>query len=190
MNVIVFGPPAAGKGTQAKFLVENYGLVQLSTGDMLRAAITSGTELGKKASSIMERGDLVDDTTILGIVRDRLEQSDCDNGVIFDGFPRTKAQGEGLDAMLENMGKSLDFAIQLEVDDEILISRVAARVAETPVELRRADDTPETLRKRLGVYGDQTQPVLDYYADKGVLQKVDGMAEISVVSSSLKNILG
>ena len=189
MNIILFGPPAAGKGTQSKFLVENYGLVQLSTGDMLRTAIADGTALGKKASAIMERGDLVDDVTILGIVRERMEQPDCEKGVIFDGFPRTKAQGEGLDAMLSDMGKSLDFAVQLEVNDEILISRVEARVAETPLDQRRADDNPETLRKRLGVYHAQTGPVLEYYADKGVLQKIDGMAEISAVSSSLKAIL-
>ncbi|MGB1360863.1 MAG: adenylate kinase [Alphaproteobacteria bacterium] len=190
MNIILFGPPAAGKGTQSKFLVEKYGLVQLSTGDMLRAAIAEGTELGQKASSIMERGDLVDDATILGIVRERMEQPDCEKGVIFDGFPRTKAQGEGLDAMLADMGKNLDYAVQLEVDDEILISRVEARVAETPVDQRRPDDNPETLRKRLGVYHEQTGPVLEYYASQGKLQKVDGMADISAVSSSLSSILG
>ncbi len=190
MNIILFGPPAAGKGTQSKFLVENYGLVQLSTGDMLRAAISEGTELGEKASIIIENGELVDDCTILGIVRERMEQSDCVNGVIFDGFPRTKAQGIGLDLMLAEMGKSLDYAVQLEVNDEILITRVENRIAETPVENRRADDNPETLRKRLAVYHEQTNAVLGYYADKGVLQKVDGMVDISTVSKSLKAILG
>ena len=190
MNIILFGPPAAGKGTQAKFIVEKYGLVQLSTGDMLRAAISEGTELGKKASAIMERGELVDDTTILGIVRDRMEQPDCAGGVIFDGFPRTRAQGEGLDAMLADMGKTLDYAIQLDVDFDVLISRVEARIAQTPESERRADDTPEVLKNRLGVYAEQTAPVLDYYEGKGQLNKVDGMADIATVSASIAKILG
>lgn len=189
MNIILFGPPAAGKGTQSAYLVEKYGLVQLSTGDMLRAAIADGTELGKKASAIMERGDLVDDTTILGIVRDRMQQPDCAKGVIFDGFPRTRAQGEGLDAMLADMGTHVDHAIQLDVDFDVLIARVEARVAQTPESERRADDTPETLKKRLDVYQEQTAPVLDYYAEKGQLKVIDGMEDISVVSQKLSDIL-
>ncbi|MFL2660261.1 MAG: adenylate kinase [Alphaproteobacteria bacterium] len=190
MNVILFGPPAAGKGTQSKFLVEKYNLVQLSTGDMLRKAISDGTELGIKASEIMKNGDLVDDETILGIVKERMEQPDCKNGVIFDGFPRTKAQGKGLDAMLEKMGKKLDFVIQLQVDDEILISRVEKRIAETPDNERRSDDTPDTLRKRLDVYYEQTKPVLEYYEDKGLLKKIDGMPRVEVVSALLADVIG
>lgn len=189
MNIILFGPPAAGKGTQSQFLMKKFGLVQLSTGNMLRQAIADGTELGKQASAIMERGDLVDDTTILGIVRHRMEQPDCVNGVIFDGFPRTKKQGEGLDAMLQDMGQSLDFAIQLAVPNDFLMARVKKRVAETPVAQRRADDTPETLQKRLGVYHAQTAPVLAYYADQGVLQIIDGTQEISAVSTALTHII-
>lgn len=189
MNIILFGPPAAGKGTQSQFLAEKFGLVQLSTGDMLRQAINDGTDLGKQASAIMERGDLVDDITILGIVRHRMEQPDCANGVIFDGFPRTKKQGEGLDAILKDMGQSLDFAIQLNVPDDFLMARVKKRVAETPVAQRRSDDTPETLQKRLGVYHAQTASVLAYYADQGVLQIIDGTQQISAVSTELTHII-
>ena len=189
MNIILFGPPAAGKGTQSKFLAEKFGLVQLSTGDMLRQAISDGTDLGKQASAIIKRGDLVDDTIVLGIVRQRMEQPDCAKGVIFDGFPRTKGQGEGLDAMLKNMGQSLDFVIQLEVPDGFLLARVEKRVLETPESARRADDTPETLKKRLGVYYQQTAPVLAYYADKGVLKSVDGTQHITAVSTELEKII-
>ena len=190
MNIILFGPPAAGKGTQSKFLVEKYNLTQLSTGDMLRQAISDDTELGVKASEIMKRGDLVDDETILGIVKNRMEQPDCENGVVFDGFPRTKAQGQGLDAMLEKMGKKIDYVVQLQVDDEILISRVESRITETSENERRSDDTPETLRKRLGVYNEQTKPVLEYYASKGLLKKIDGMPRVEIVSALLADIIG
>ena len=189
MNIILFGPPLAGKGTQSAYLVEKYDLGQLSTGDMLRVAIADGTELGKQASAIMERGDLVDDTIILGIVRDRMHQPDCQNGVIFDGFPRTRAQGQGLDAMLADMGTQVDYAIQLKVDFDILIDRVKSRIAETPLSERRADDTPEILRKRLDVYQHQTAPVLDYYSEKGQLKVIDGMADIASVSQSLSDII-
>ena len=190
MNIILFGPPAAGKGTQSKFLVEKYNLVQLSTGDMLRKAIYDGTELGIKASDIIKSGDLVDDETILGIVKDRIKQPDCKNGVIFDGFPRTKIQGQGLDSMFEKMGRKLNFAIQLQVDDEILISRMEKRIAETPENECRSDDTYDTLRKRLDVYHEQTKPVLEYYKDKGLLKKIDGMARAEIVSALLADIIG
>lgn len=190
MNIILFGPPAAGKGTQSKYLVEKYNLVQLSTGDMLRSAIANGTELGKRVQAVIDRGDLVDDETILGIINERMQQPDCKNGVIFDGFPRTREQGVGLDAMLADMGQKVDFAIQLQVDFDALIARVEQRIADTPADQRRADDTPETLKKRLSVYQEQTAPVLDYYADKGQLQVVDGMADIAVVSQSLSDIIG
>lgn len=189
MNIILFGPPLAGKGTQSAFLVEKYGLMQLSTGDMLRAAIARGTPLGKQAAAIMERGDLVDDATILSIVGDRMQQADCQNGVIFDGFPRTRAQGQGLDAMLATMGKQIDYAIQLDVDFDVLIARVKSRIAQTPQSERRADDTPEILENRLKVYQQQTAPVLEYYKEKGQLKVVDGMADIAQVSQSLQTIL-
>lgn len=189
MNIILFGPPGAGKGTQSQFLAQQYGLVQLSTGDILRQAITDGTDLGKQAQVLMDAGDLVDDTTILGIVRERMEQPDCHKGVIFDGFPRTTAQGIGLDAMLADMGKPLDFVIQLDVDDSHLIARVQKRVSESLAHERRADDTPETLQKRLGVYHAQTKPVLAYYASQGMLRVIDGTQDITAVSVELTRII-
>ncbi len=189
MHIVLFGPPAAGKGTQAKFLTQNYGLVQLSTGDMLRQAIADGTALGNKAAAIMQRGDLVDDQTILSIVRQRLQHPDCVNGVVFDGFPRTKAQGQGLEGMLADMGHRLDYVIQLQVPDTFLLARLQQRVAETPETDRRPDDTPEVLKKRLTIYEKQTAPVLTYYAEQGVLQVIDGTQDIDTVSKKLAAII-
>ncbi len=190
MNIILFGPPAAGKGTQAKFLMQKYGFVQLSTGDMLRQAIANDTQLGKQAAAIMERGDLVDDETILAIVQHRLQQPDCAKGVIFDGFPRTKAQAQGLDALLVHMGRSLDYAMQLQVPDTFLLARVKKRICETPESDRRPDDTPAVLKNRLSVYHTQTAPVLAYYAHQGVLKVIDGTQDITSVSTELTKIIG
>ena len=161
MNIILFGAPGAGKGTQAKRLVEARGLVQLSTGDMLRAAIDAGTELGLRAKEIMDRGDLVSDEIILGMIAERMDSPDCANGVILDGFPRTVAQAEGLDAMLEQRGLALDHVIEISVDEDALFARIENRAAETGGS--RADDNAETLRKRLAVYHENTAPLLPYY---------------------------
>lgn len=190
MNIILFGPPGAGKGTQAEILVKKYGVVQLSTGDMLRAAVAAGTELGKKAKSVMDAGQLVDDDLIIGIISDRIDEPDCKNGFILDGFPRTVAQAEGLDKMLVEKGLKLDAVIEISVDEGILFERIETRVAQTPESERRADDNAETLKKRLDVYREQTAPVLPYYESKGMLKKVDGMKSIEEVSSAIDEHLG
>ena len=188
MNIILFGAPGAGKGTQAKRLVEARGLVQLSTGDMLRAAIDAGTELGLRAKEIMDRGDLVSDEIILGMIAERMDSPDCANGVILDGFPRTVAQAEGLDAMLEQRGLALDHVIEISVDEGALFARIENRAAETGGS--RADDNPETLRKRLAVYHENTAPLLPYYDGKGLLKTVDGMNSIDEVGQAIDGILG
>ena len=188
MNIILFGAPGAGKGTQAKRLVEARGLVQLSTGDMLRAAIDAGTELGLRAKEIMDRGDLVSDEIILGMIAERMDSPDCANGVILDGFPRTVAQAEGLDAMLEQRGLALDHVIEISVDEDALFERIENRAAETGGS--RADDNAETLRKRLAVYHENTAPLLPYYDGKGLLKTVDGMNSIDEVGQAIDGILG
>ena len=188
MNIILFGAPGAGKGTQAKRLVEARGLAQLSTGDMLRAAIDAGTELGLRAKEIMDRGDLVSDEIILGMIAERMDSPDCANGVILDGFPRTVAQAEGLDAMLEQRGLALDHVIEISVDEDALFARIENRAAETGGS--RADDNAETLRKRLAVYHENTAPLLPYYDGKGLLKTVDGMNSIDEVGQAIDGILG
>ena len=191
MNLVLFGPPGAGKGTQAKMLTESRRLPQLSTGDMLRAAITAGTELGLNAKAIMERGDLVSDEIVVGIIAERLEQPDCAGGAIFDGFPRTIAQAEALDRLLESRGKKIDMAVELKVNDEALIQRSENRVREMRAagQTPRADDTPKTLRNRLGVYYKNTAPLIAYYRNQGKLKTVDGMAPIPVVAKSIATLL-
>jgi adenylate kinase len=188
MNIILFGAPGAGKGTQAEKLVAKYGLVQLSTGDMLRAAISAGTDLGKRAKEIMDRGDLVSDDIIVGMIAARLDDKDCANGVILDGFPRTVAQAEALGKMLASKGLSLDGVIEIRVDEAALFARIENRAAETGG--ARSDDNADTLRKRLAVYHENTAPLLPYYRDKGVLKSVDGMATIDEVAAQIESILG
>ncbi|PJK28503.1 adenylate kinase [Minwuia thermotolerans] len=187
MNIILFGPPGAGKGTQAQFIVERYGVVQLSTGDMLRAAVAEGTELGKQAKAVMDRGDLVDDATIIGIIGDRIDEPDCRNGFILDGFPRTQAQAEGLDRLLADKGLKLDAVIEIRVPDEELYKRIETRAAETGG--ARADDNAETLKKRLDVYHSQTAPVLSYYEKQGMLDTVDGLQSIEAVTTEITKVL-
>jgi adenylate kinase len=187
MDLILFGPPGAGKGTQAKILQDNRGLIQLSTGDMLRAAVAQGTELGKKSKTIMDRGDLVPDELVIGIIAERLDNPDTLKGVIFDGFPRTVAQAKALDTMLAGRGQKIDGVIELKVDDEAMVGRMESRVRENPGAVR-ADDNPETLRKRLGVYRQNTAPLLDFYRDQGKLATVDGMAPIAEVAAAIKRV--
>jgi adenylate kinase len=187
MNIILFGAPGAGKGTQAERLVSRFGLVQLSTGDMLRAAIAAGTALGLRAKDIMDRGELVSDDIIVGMIANRMDD-DCANGVILDGFPRTVAQAEALDQMLADKGKMLDAVIEIRVDEDALFARIENRAAETGG--ARSDDNAETLRKRLAVYHENTAPLLPYYAEKGVLQTVDGMASIDDVFAQIESVLG
>ena len=187
MNLILFGPPGAGKGTQAGRLTEKYGWPQLSTGDMLRAAVAAGTEIGQKAKAIMERGELVPDEVVVGIISDRIEDEDCKNGFLLDGFPRNIPQAEALDAMVEEKGITLDGVIEIKVDDAILVDRIKTRIAES--EEARADDSVETLENRLKVYHEQTAPLLPYYESQGKLYSVNGMLDIDGVTEEIEEVL-
>lgn len=209
MNIILLGPPGAGKGTQARLLMDAIGMVQLSTGDMLRAAVASGSEIGKLAKSVMDAGDLVSDEIVIGIVSERLDCDDVAHGVIFDGFPRTAAQAEALDALLSEKGLTLDAVVSMEVDDELLIDRVSGRFTcgscgegyhdtyKQPAKdgvcdncggtdfKRRPDDNAETVRARLASYHADTAPLIAYYGDAGKLKTIDGMADIDSVTRSI-----
>lgn len=189
MNIILLGPPGAGKGTQAKFLEDAHSIVQLSTGDMLRAAVSSGSELGLQAKAVMDAGQLMPDDIMIQIISERISQPDCVNGFILDGFPRTTAQADALEAMLAEKGLPLDFVIEIAVDDEILVDRINARVAQMPESERRSDDNAETLRKRLGVYHEQTAPILPFYRDRGMLKQVDGMQSIEQVTAQIEQLV-
>ncbi len=185
MNLILFGPPAAGKGTQAKKLVAERGMIQLSTGDMLRAARASGSDLGKKVAAIMDSGSLVSDEIVIALIEERLPEAKATGGAIFDGFPRTVAQAEALDAMLARRGDKIDHVIRLKVDDDGLLARVAKRFAEEG----RADDNPESFKVRLQAYNAQTAPLLPFYARQGKLTEVDGMAAVDVVAKAISAAL-
>jgi len=188
MNIILLGPPGAGKGTQAGFLVSDLGMVQLSTGDMLRAAKESRSEMGKIVADVMARGDLVTDDIVIGLIREQLATVKA-NGFVFDGFPRTLAQADALSALLAEQGQALDAVIELEVNDEVLVSRIVgraneARAAGQPV---RADDNEESLKTRLMEYYKKTSPLIGYYYAKGQLTKVDGLGEIGAVKMAVKS---
>ncbi len=187
MRLILLGPPGAGKGTQAQRLVSKYSIVQLSTGDMLRAAVAAGTPVGKRAQEIMARGDLVPDDVMVEIIADRLKQADVTNGFILDGFPRTVAQAEALDGLLEKLDLKLDAVVEMTVDEEELIARIVNRAKETGG--ARADDNAETARKRFAVYLKQTAPVSNYYEKKGMLSKVDGMGSVEEVAAAIEAAL-
>jgi adenylate kinase len=191
MRLILLGPPGAGKGTQASNLVKKYGIVQLSTGDLLRSAAAAGTPVGLHAKEIMARGELVPDDIVVEIVADRISQSDAKNGFILDGFPRTVPQAEALDRMLHNKKLDLDAVIELKVDENILLRRIEKRVAEMAArgEALRADDNAAALHKRLEAYRVQTAPLIAFYADKGTLQTVDGMAGIDDVAKAIEKVL-
>lgn len=187
MNLILFGPPGAGKGTQADHLTSKRDWPKLSTGDMLRAAVTAGTEIGRKAKDIMDRGELVSDEIVVGIIADRIEQPDCRNGFILDGFPRNAAQAEALDAMLAEKGLDLDGVIEIRVVDSKLIDRINQRIAES-TEVR-ADDNADILEKRLKVYHTETAPLLPHYEAQGKLRHVDGMQDIDNVAIQIEDVL-
>lgn len=191
MRLILLGPPGCGKGTQAQRLTDKYGIVQLSTGDMLRAAVKDGTPTGLKARDIMARGDLVPDEVVVAIVAERIDQPDAKNGFILDGFPRTVPQAQALDRMLEEKGLKLDGVVELKVDEGILHERIRKRVNEMMArgESVRADDNPEVLEKRVHAYRVQTAPLVSYYREHGTLRTVDGMAPIPDVSAAIDRVL-
>jgi len=213
MNLILLGPPGAGKGTQAKRLEDRHGLVQLSTGDMLRAVVASGAPLGQQAKEIMAAGKLMPDELMIEMIADRISKPDCATGFILDGFPRTVPQAEALDRMLEEKGLKLDHVIEMKVDDAALVERITGRYTcakcgrgyhdkfETPKVdgvcdvcgstefTRRADDNAETVTTRLAAYHKQTAPILPYYKERGVLETVDGMADIDVVTEQIETLL-
>ena len=191
MRLILLGPPGAGKGTQAQRLVAKHRIVQLSTGDMLRAAVAAATPVGLRAKSIMDRGELVPDEVVVAIIADRIDQPDAKRGFVLDGFPRTVPQAQALDRLLAERGLKLDGVIELKVDEGILIKRIETRVAEMNArgEKLRADDNPDVLRGRLVAYRAQTAPLADYYARKGLLKTVDGMAPIDTVTVAIDRLL-
>ena len=213
MNVILLGPPGAGKGTQAQRLQSERGVIQLSTGDMLRAAVASGSELGQKAKGIMEKGELVPDELMVGLIEDRIAQPDCLKGFILDGFPRTEAQAKALDEMLSKAGKKLDRVVEMEVEEKALTERIVGRfscakcgtgyhdkfkrpkvegvcdVCGSKEFVRRKDDNAETMKTRMAAYRAQTEPLRPYYAQRGVLRKVDGMAAMDEVYRQITGVL-
>ncbi len=213
MNIVFLGPPGAGKGTQAKKIAEKYGIPQISTGDMFREHLSKGTELGLKAKEYMDKGQLVPDEVVLGMVEERLKQPDCEKGFILDGFPRTVPQAEALDQLLEKMGKKIDYAICIDVPDEELVKRLTGRrtckkcgmmyhvMFKPPKEegkcdvcggelYQRADDNEETVRNRLKVYHEQTEPIIQFYEKKGVLHRIDGMGSIDEIFERIVKLLG
>ncbi len=181
MNLILFGPPAAGTGTQAARLVQARGMVQLSTGDMLRAAIASGSELGRRVEGIMARGELVTDDIVISLIEDRLPELNGSGGAIFDGFPRTLAQAEALDSMLASHDRRVSLVIRLKVDDAALLARVTGRFAQSG----RADDNPAAFAQRLAAYNRDTAPLLPYYRELGKLVEIDGMAPVEAVGAAI-----
>jgi adenylate kinase len=192
MNIILLGPPGAGKGTQARKLVDDRNMIQLSTGDMLRAARTSGTAMGKTVAAVMDRGELVTDEIVIGLIREQLESGGDHGGFIFDGFPLTLAQADALGDLLADMGQSLDHVIELQVNDDVLVERVLGRAAETVASggQARADDNADSLRTRLLAYYKQTSPLIGYYHAKGDLTSLDGLASVDVVADSIAAVLG
>ena len=212
MRIILLGPPGAGKGTQANNLIRDYGVVQLSTGDMLRAAVKSGTKIGRKAKAVMEAGELVSDEIVAGIVRERIQQTDCAKGFMLDGFPRTQVQAELLDQMLAELGVGIDRVIEFQVDNETVVQRISGRrihqssgrtyhvvfnppkqegrddVTGEPL-VQREDDNADTVRNRLNAYHEQTAPLVSYYSNKGNLVSIDGMQSPEEVYTSLRNTL-
>ena len=189
MKIILLGPPGAGKGTQAKVLIESFGIPQLSTGDILRSAIANKTAMGLAAKEIMDRGDLVPDEVVNGIVSERLDQEDARKGFILDGFPRTIPQAEALDQMLEEKGMKLDAVVEITADADVLIERIVNRARESAASGARADDNVEVVRNRLNVYRELTEPLVAYYRERGLVKSVDGMQPVEEVTASIRRAL-
>lgn len=191
MRLILLGPPGAGKGTQAQRLVEKHGIPQLSTGDMLRAAVKNGTEVGKRAKAVMDAGELVSDAIVNAIVAERIDEPDCAKGFILDGYPRTLAQADAVQDMLKQRGTALDAVIELVVDDKALVGRIVKRAkdAEAAGQPVRKDDNPEVFEERLREYYKKTAPLIGYYYANGMLQGVDGMASIDEVTGQIEKLL-
>ncbi|WP_428029865.1 adenylate kinase [Ancylobacter sp.] len=191
MRLILLGPPGAGKGTQAQRLVARHGIVQLSTGDMLREAVRDGTPIGLKAKAVMDAGNLVSDEIVIGIISERIDQQDCGKGFILDGFPRTVAQAEALDRILAEKGLKLDAVIELRVDQDKLVHRIVQRAKETAArgEPVRRDDDPEVFKTRLDAFNRDTAVVAPYYAERGMLATIDGMKPIDDVTKAISDVL-
>jgi len=185
MRIVLLGAPGSGKGTQAALLVEKFKLPHISTGDLLRSAVKAGTELGQQAKRVMDRGELVSDDIMLGLIEDRLSQEDARAGFILDGYPRNLAQAQALDELLARLGQPIDHALQIDVDIEMVIQRIARRAAEEG----RSDDSEEVARNRMKVYAEQTAPVVDYYAEKGLLSRVLGVGSIEEVFQRIFGVL-
>jgi adenylate kinase len=184
-RLLLLGPPGAGKGTQAQTLVEELGVPQISTGDMLRAAVAAGTEVGLLAGDYMERGDLVPDEVVIGVARERLAKPDCEKGFILDGFPRTRAQAEALDGILREVGRPLEACVSLEVPEDELVGRLLKRA-----EIEgRSDDNEQTVRNRMRVYREQTEPLIAYYREKGLLRRVDGVGAVDEIETRVREAL-
>ncbi len=190
MRLILLGPPGAGKGTQAKILVQAYGIPQLSTGDILRSAIAAKTPMGLAAKEIMDRGDLVSDAVVNGIVSERLDQDDCRAGFILDGFPRTIPQAEALDEMLAEKGMKLDGVIEITADADVLVERIVNRARESAASTgARPDDNVDVVRNRLNVYRELTEPLVGYYSDHGLVKSIDGMQSVEDVTAAIRRAL-
>ena len=185
MRIVIMGAPGSGKGTQAALIVKELGIAHVSTGDLLRAAVAAGSELGKKAKEVMDRGELVSDEIVLGLLEERLSSGGMDNGFILDGYPRNIAQAEALNGLLERIGQPIHEALQIDVDEESVVARIAKRAALEG----RSDDTEETVRNRLKVYAEQTAPVVEFYAKKGILSRVLGEGSIEEVFQRIKGVL-
>jgi adenylate kinase len=186
MRIIFLGPPGAGKGTQAKIFLERAGIVQISTGDILRAAVANGTDLGKQAKAFMDKGELVPDSVVIGIIEQRIQEPDCKKGFVLDGFPRTIEQAQALDAILDKMGLSIDHVVNFEVPDDELVRRLLGRAAEEG----RSDDNPESIKNRLQIFKDKTQPLINYYEQKQKLRHITGLGTTNEIADKVKAAIG
>lgn len=186
MQIIFLGPPGAGKGTQAKIFLDRAGIVQISTGDILRAAVANGTELGKQAKSFMDKGELVPDSVVIGIIEQRIQEPDCKKGFVLDGFPRTIDQAQALDGILEKLGLNIDHVVNFEVPDDELVRRLLGRAEQEG----RSDDNPESIKNRLQIFKDKTQPLISYYEGKKKLRHIDGLGTTADIAEKVKAVAG